>query len=138
LADIFVLTIVVVMIYIQGAANMSNSTTEVAVKTISTQEVRQRLDSKRAFQLWNVLTDEWFKGENISGSRRVPLDKVGNEVRSTNLPKNAEIVVYCGGPKCPQSRMAAEKLAKLGYEDVRAYEGGLEEWKSAGFAVEKA
>ena len=118
---------------------MSNSTTtEVAVKTISTQQVRQLLGSKRAFQFWNVLTDEWFKGENISGSRRVPLDKVGNEVRSTNLPKNAEIVVYCGGPKCPQSRMAAEKLAKLGYENVRAYEGGLEESKSAGFAVEEA
>jgi rhodanese-related sulfurtransferase len=136
---IFVSTIVVVQIYIKGAANMSNSTTtEVATKTISTQEVRQLLDSKRAFQFWNVLTDEWFKGENISGSRRVPLDKVGNEVRSKNLPKNAEIVVYCGGPKCPQSRMAAEKLAKLGYENVRAYEGGLEEWKSAGFAVEEA
>jgi rhodanese-related sulfurtransferase len=87
---------------------------------------------------WNVLTDEWFKGEKISGSRSVPLDKVGNEVRSTNLPKNAEIVVYCGGPKCPQSRMAAEKLIKLGYEGVRAYEGGLEEWKGAGLAVEKA
>jgi rhodanese-related sulfurtransferase len=118
---------------------MSNSTTtEVVAKTISTQEVRQLLESKRAFQFWNVLTDEWFMGENISGSRRVPLDKVGNEVRSTNLPKNAEIVVYCGGPKCAQSRMAAEKLAKLGYENVRAYEGGLEEWKSAGFAVEEA
>jgi len=87
---------------------MSNptATTEVAVKTISTQEVRQLLDSKRSFQFWNVLTDEWFKGENIAGSRRVPLDKVGNEVRSTNLPRNAEIVVYCGGPKCPQSRKA--------------------------------
>jgi rhodanese-related sulfurtransferase len=89
-------------------------------------------------QFWNVLTDEWFKGENISGSRRVPLDKVGHEVRSTNLPKNAEIVVYCGGPKCPLSQMAAEKLAKLGYENVRAYEGGLEEWKGAGLPVEKA
>ena len=108
------------------------ATTEVAVKTISTPEVRQLLDSKRSFQFWNVLTDEWFKGENIAGSRRVPLDKVGNEVRTTNLPRNAEIVVYCGGPKCPQSRMAAEKLAKLGYENVRAYEGGLEEWKGAG------
>ena len=106
------------------------------VKTISTQE-SYLLDSKRPIQFWNVLTDEWFKGENISGSRRVPLDKVGNEVRSTNLPKNAEIVVYCGGPKCPQSRMAAEKLIKLGYENVRAYEGGLEEWKGAGFAVER-
>ena len=102
------------------------ATTEVAVKTISTPEVRQLLDSKRSFQFWNVLTDEWFKGENIAGSRRVPLDKVGNEVRTTNLPRNVEIVVYCGGPKCPQSRMAAEKLAKLGYENVRAYEGGLE------------
>jgi rhodanese-related sulfurtransferase len=68
---------------------------------------------------------------------RVPLNNVGNEVRSTNLPKNAEIVVYCGGPKCPQSRMAAEKLAKLGYEKVRAYEGGLEAWKAAGLATEK-
>jgi rhodanese-related sulfurtransferase len=119
---------------------MSNptATTEVVVKTISTHEIHRLLDSKRSFEFWNVLTDEWFKGENISGSRRVPLDKVGNEVRSTNLPKNAAIVVYCGGPKCPQSRMAAEKLIKLGYEGVRAYEGGLEEWKGAGFAVEKA
>jgi rhodanese-related sulfurtransferase len=116
---------------------MSTTATEVPVKTISTQELRQLLDSKRPIQFWNVLTDEWFKGENIVGSRRVPLDKVGSEVRSTNLPKDAEIVVYCGGPKCPQSRMAAEKLVKLGYENVRAYEGGLEEWKSAGFPVEK-
>lgn len=116
---------------------MSTTTTTEAVKTISTQEVRQLLDSKRAFQFWNVLTDEWFKGENIAGSRRVPLDKVGNEVRSANLANNAEIVVYCGGPNCPQSRMAAEKLEKLGYENVRAYEAGLAEWKGAGLAIEK-
>jgi rhodanese-related sulfurtransferase len=76
--------------------------------------------------------------QNISGSRRVPLDKVGSEVRGTNLPRNTEIVVYCGGPRCPQSRLAAEKLIKLGYDNVRAYEGGLEEWKAAGFPIEKA
>lgn len=111
--------------------------TEVPVKTISLQEARVFLDKKSPAEFWNVLTDEWFKGENIAGSRRVPLDKVGNEVRTTNLPKNAEIVVYCGGPKCPQSQMAAEKLIKLGYEHVRAFEGGLEEWKAAGLPVEK-
>jgi rhodanese-related sulfurtransferase len=59
-------------------------------------------------------------------------------VQSTNLPKSAGIVVYCGGLKCPQSRMAAEKLLKLGYENLRAYEGGLEEWKAAGFAHRKS
>jgi hypothetical protein len=34
--------------------------------------------------------------------------------------------------------MAAEKLLKLGYENLRAYEGGLEEWKAAGFAHRKS
>ena len=119
---------------------MSNATAtegSTSITTVSTDQLRQTLNSKRPIQFWNVLTDEWFKGENIFGSRRVPLDKVGNEVRSTNLPKSAEIIVYCGGPKCPQSRMAAEKLVQLGYEDVRAYEGGLEEWKNAGLPVEE-
>jgi len=51
---------------------MSTTATEVPVKTISTQELRQLLDSKRPIQFWNVLTDEWFKGEHIAGSRRVP------------------------------------------------------------------
>jgi len=72
-------------------------------------QVRQLLDSKRPIQLWDVMTDEWFKGKDIAASRPVPLDEVGREVRSTNLPKNAEIVVYCGGPKCPQSRAWASR-----------------------------
>jgi len=64
------------------------------------------------------------------------MDKIGWEVWTTNLPRNVEIVVYCGGPKSPQSRMAAQKLVKLRSEIVRACEGGLE-WKAAGLTVEK-
>ena len=114
---------------------MSSGT--VAVQTISTQELKQKLDAKRSFEFWNVLTDQYFHGENIFGSRRVPLDKIGGEVRDRSFHKETEIVVYCAGPECPQSRLAAEKLAKLGYERVQAYEGGLEEWKAAGFPVER-
>ena len=58
-------------------------------------------------------------------------------MRATNLPKNTEIVVYCGGPKCPLSRMAAEKMVKLGYQNIRSYEGRLEEWKAAGLSLER-
>lgn len=124
--------------YLRRRNNPLNPTTESEVKTISTQELQQRLQNKTSFQFWNVLTDQYFKGENISGSRYVPLDKIGSEVHEAGIPKNAEIVVYCAGPHCPQSRLAAEKLMKLGYDNVRAYEGGLEEWKQAGFNVEKA
>ena len=117
---------------------MSTTTTDTNIQTISTQELHQKLQNKQDFEFWNVLTDEYFKGENISGSRRVPLDKVGNEVRQAGIAKNTDIVVYCAGPHCPQSRMAAEKLVKLGYDNVRAYEGGLEEWKQAGYGIDKA
>lgn len=107
------------------------------VKTLSTEELQQRLQQGNSFQFWNVLTDENFKGEMIPGSRRVPLDRVGREVSQGQTPKDAEIVVYCGGPKCPQSLQAAQKLTELGYTNVRAYEGGLEEWKHAGQKIEQ-
>lgn len=107
------------------------------IKTITTEELKRRLDAGGDFHFWNVLTDEYFKGELIPGSHRVPLDEIGREVSQLSLAKDAEIVVYCAGPQCPASRNAAEKLTTLGYTNVLAYEGGLEEWKQAGYEIEK-
>lgn len=115
-------------------ATAVNTTTH--VHTISLPEIKQLLDSKAPVQFWNVLTDEYFKNQLIPGSRRVALDKVGDEVRTTGLAKDSRIVVYCAGPRCPQSTMAAEKLTKLGYTDVQAFEGGIEEWSAAGYPIQ--
>ena len=106
------------------------------IRIISTEELEQRLQKGGELQFWNVLTDDYFSGEMIPGSRRVQLDRIGRELRESNLSKETEVIVYCAGPKCPQSAMAAEKLHEFGYPNVRAYEGGLEEWKAAGHAVE--
>src|SRR4030095_10975339 len=102
------------------------------VKTISTEQLEQRLKQGNSLHFWNVLTDGYFKGEMIPGSRRVPLDTIGREVSETRSPKAEEIIVYCGGPNCPQSVQAGQKLMDLGYTSVEAYEGGLEEVKDAG------
>jgi rhodanese-related sulfurtransferase len=107
------------------------------LQTISTDDLQRRLQKDGSFQFWNVLTDKYFKGEMIPGSRRVPLDQVGREVLRAQIPKDVEIIVYCAGPSCPQSILAAEKLNNLEYTDVKAYEGGIEEWKSAGNQVEQ-
>ena len=108
------------------------------VKIISTEQLQNRLQKGGEFHFWNVLTDEYFHGELIPGSRRVPLDRIGREVSTGQLPKDAEIIVYCAGPSCPQSILAAEKLISLGYLNVKAYEGGLEHWKGAGNKVKFA
>ena len=94
--------------------------------------LHQRLEQEGDLQFWNVLTDEYFKGESLPGSRRVPLDTVEQEVSRLSAPKDAEIVVYCAGPSCPASSQAAQKLTDLGYTNVKAYEGGIEKWKAEG------
>jgi rhodanese-related sulfurtransferase len=106
------------------------------VRTITADELQDRLRDGTLAQFWNVLTDDYYTGELIPGSRRVPLDQVGREVTRTNLPKDTEIVVHCSGPGCPQSRAAAEKLTTLGYTNVHAFEGGLAAWKQAGLDLE--
>ena len=116
---------------------MTNTETATNINTISTEDLRQRLEQSKSLEFWNVLTDEYFNGEMILGSRRVALNRIGRELHDSNLSKESEIVVYCAGPKCPQSAMAAQKLSDFGFTNVRAYEGGLEEWKNAGYSVEQ-
>lgn len=102
---------------------------------ISTSELPERLAREPRPEFWNVLTGQYYSGENIPGSVHVPLDRIGRETAAGRLPKDAEIIVYCTGPECPQSASAAEKLAALGYTNVRVYEGGFDEWEAAGHPI---
>jgi rhodanese-related sulfurtransferase len=105
------------------------------VKTITTSDLEQRIGEDVGTHVWNVLTDQWFNGELIPGSRRVPLDQLEESVRRSSLARDTPIVVYCAGSHCPSSREAAEKLGELGYSNVEAFEGGLADWKTAGHDV---
>ncbi len=100
------------------------------VRVLSTADLQQGLDRDSGLHLLNVQTDQFFAGELIPGSRRIPLDGIEQGVRG--LPKDTEIVTYCAGPACSQSTQAASKLSELGYTNVRAYTDGLEGWKAAG------
>ena len=108
------------------------------VRTITVDELEARIETGTPAEFWNVLTDDYFTGELIPGSRRVPLDHVGHEVHDSALAQDTEIVVYCSGPTCPQSRAAAEQLAAFGFTSVRAFEGGLEAWRNAGLPLVSA
>ena len=104
--------------------------------TITADELARDIAAGRVAELWNALVDEYFTGEMIPGSRRVPVGQVGREIAASGLAKDTPIVTYCSGPSCPNSRQAAEKLVAFGFTNVRAFEGGLEEWKKSGRSVE--
>ena len=59
------------------------------VKTISTEKLQQRLEQDNSLHLWNVLTDGYFTGEMIPGSRRVPLDTTSADASKPTSEDNA-------------------------------------------------
>ncbi len=103
------------------------------VKTITQQELSGKLVNGEPVQVVNVLSPEQYNLGIIKGSKKIPLAELDKRVHE--LDKNHEVVTYCASHKCGASRQAAEKLAAMGF-NVRAYEGGIKEWKEAGLPLD--
>ena len=104
------------------------------VETITKEELLKKMEEGNV-QVVNVLDPEWYKLGIIRGSKKIPLDDLDR--RLSELDKSKEVVTYCANTQCTASSEAAKKLAPKGFK-VRAYEGGIKEWKEAGFPTEEA
>jgi len=113
-------------------------TTERKFKIIDRAGLKAMIGRGDRFHLWNVLGREYYKPEsNIPGSKWVPVDEVASKVKEFNVGKDDLVVTYCGGFQCPASKQAAEKLVSLGFTNVQAYEGGLQDWAEGGLPLVK-
>lgn len=111
-------------------------TTARKFKILDRAGLKGMLDRGEKFQLWNVLSREYYKPEcNIAGSQWVPVETIDRKIKELKLGKSETIVTYCGGFQCPASKQAAEKLVSLGFSNVQAYEGGLEDWTAGGLPL---
>lgn len=100
------------------------------IKTIMAEELLDELSEHdlagHALTLINVLDHDSFDDCHIKGSINIPLQYLGREVASWD--RNRNIVVYCSNHDCSMSQEAYEALTRLGFTNVRAYEGGIAEW----------
>jgi rhodanese-related sulfurtransferase len=83
---------------------------------------------------------EYAQG-HIKGAINIPYKEFKDLSNEKKLEKmkdismNKTIVSYCGGGECEISIDNAYEFAKIGYEDVNIYLGGLLEWKEKGFPL---
>jgi rhodanese-related sulfurtransferase len=105
-------------------------------KTISRDELKQKIDRKDDFVLVETLPKVAYEHVHLPGAINLPLDQV-NVLAPKLLPgKNAEIVVYCASPTWHASENAARELVAMGYSNVRDYAEGKSDWISAGLPTE--
>ena len=99
--------------------------------------------TKKFFEEGAIFIDGREPGEysqgHIKGAINIPykefkdLPTENKLEKLKDIPKNKTIVSYCGGGECEISIDNAYEFAKIGYEDVNIYLGGLLEWKEKGF-----
>lgn len=104
-----------------------------AIRTISKEELWGKIQRNEPVQVVNVLQPEHYTLGLIKGSKKIPVSEINQ--RYLELDKTKEVVTYCASTDCRASREGAEKLSAMGF-NVRAYEGGIKEWKEAGLPVE--
>ena len=98
---------------------------------IGTKELKGKLDREEGFKLVMVLGRWAYRATHIRGS--LCIGSVEEWLKA--LDPDDDIVVYDSGPYCVASRRAYRFLKAHGYERVRWYAGGLEEWESAGYQL---
>ena len=104
--------------------------------TIDREEIQARLDAGEPIVLVETLRTEHFDQGHLPGAIHMHYEQVDERAAALLPDRDALIVTYCSNRACASSRVAAEKLARLGYGDVRRYEAGKDDWVQAGLAVE--
>jgi rhodanese-related sulfurtransferase len=99
---------------------------------IGTTELKEMLARGEKFKLVMSLGGWAYRAKHIPGSLR--LSTMGEWLEALN--PDDEIVLYDSGPYCARSRRAYRFLKARGYERVRCFAGGLEEWERAGYHLE--
>lgn len=99
---------------------------------IDTRELKEKLDRGDDFKIVMTLGEWEYRTTRIPGSLRISTMEEALET----LDPDDEIVLYDSGPPCPASRTACRILKARGYERVRRYVGGLEEWARAGYPLD--
>ena len=106
------------------------------METITTQELKQKIDSGNKFELIDVLPKESYEGRHLPKAKSIPVNELADRAEKELSDKEKEVVVYCASKECQASPTAAKKLIEMGYKKVVDFEDGLAGWQDAGFDFE--
>lgn len=67
------------------------------VSIIGKEDLKQKIEQKSAIVV-EALDQDAFEKAHIPGAINIPVEKVKDKATSMLPDKNAEIIVYCGGP----------------------------------------
>src|SRR3954469_22879519 len=115
---------------------MGRAMTTPITTPITRDQLLAKLGSDECFSLVEALGPAYFADAHLPGAANIPPDPV-DRLASRLLPDpSAEVVVYCSST-CVNAPIVARRLSERGYERVRIYAWGKEDWVEHGLPVER-
>ncbi|MFN2134891.1 MAG: rhodanese-like domain-containing protein [Candidatus Promineifilaceae bacterium] len=103
------------------------------VEGVNAQELNDLLQSDQEFLLVDVRSPmEYEHDGHITGARLMPLQMLLQ--RAAELPQDKEIVFVCRSGN--RSMVACEQMKRLGFSNVKNFDGGMIAWNMAGLPLE--
>jgi rhodanese-related sulfurtransferase len=109
-------------------------------QTIELAEFRAAVDSKSALIL-DARSSVFFEQGHVPGALNLARDNFAADYQHLSPVlkgmSDKPVIVYCSGGYCHDSRMVAGALMTLGFENVRVFTGGWDEWSAANLPISK-
>jgi sulfur-carrier protein adenylyltransferase/sulfurtransferase len=105
-----------------------------AIKQVSLDEMKRRLDAKENFTFVDVREKDETKNGFIPGAVLLPRGFLEMQAESKLPDKNAKLIVYCAGGT--RSAFAAKVLQEMGYSHVESANPGFVRWKDMAYPMD--
>lgn len=105
------------------------------MEQITAEDLHQIMSADNVIVI-NVLSADDYADCHIRGSINIPLKELPEAAAKLNSAQ--KVVVYCASYTCHVSAAAYDILAKMGFKNLLAYEGGMKEWLAKKLPTEGA
>jgi rhodanese-related sulfurtransferase len=104
-------------------------------RLITTGELKQLLDAGAPMTIIDSRNPEEYQEVHILRAINIPEKKLGDHLAMLPADKASRLVFYCNGVKCGKSKRSAEKVLKLGYDNIFIYAEGMPVWEEQGLPI---
>ena len=101
---------------------------------ITAEALLTRIESGAAPLILDVRSRLEFVRGHVPGARQIPFWRVSRQIDELSIPRDSELVVYCGHG--PRAVIAGRALRRRGFTRITYLEGHFARWRGAGFREE--
>lgn len=121
-----VLILAIVVILSITACGKEPEMSENTYEHISREAAKNLMDTEENYIILDVRTEEEYAEGHIAGAICIPNETIDETVTDELSEKDQLILVYCRSGN--RSVQASEKLAELGYTNIKEF-GGINTWE---------